>query len=58
MFGAGVPLSGSGYQQFHRDLAVEWLALAAEIDGRGIVDPKALSPANVSKFLTAAPESE
>jgi hypothetical protein len=33
------------YQRLHRDLAVHWPAWAAEVDGRGIVDPAILPPA-------------
>jgi hypothetical protein len=37
--------SDPAYQRIDSDLAVQWLAWAAEIDGRGIVDPAILPPA-------------
>jgi hypothetical protein len=36
--------SDPAYQRIYRDLAVQWLAWAAEIDGCGIVDPAILPP--------------
>jgi hypothetical protein len=34
----------SEYQRIYYNLAIQWLAWAAEIDGRGVVDPAILPP--------------